>query len=118
MRVVNNILNRFFTNTNVKVCENKNSGRATLMSFLSELEHRTFLLKDCKNAREFDLMTIALKDVLKLAVNEWDTFANSYDVTIGFSDSVTTSNVFTLKVVEKNGCPRSWEFRFNNLIRP
>lgn len=118
MKIVNNILNRYFVNTTINVCENKTSGRATLMGFLSELEHRTFLLKDCKNACEFDLMTAALKDVLAKAVNEWDTFANSYDVVIGFNNSVTTSNVFTLKVVEKNGCPRSWDFRFNNLVRP
>lgn len=118
MSIIAKITNRFFTNTSIDVCANKSAGRGTLMTFLSELEHRTFLLEDCKNAREFDLMAASIKNQLKMAVDQWDVFSESYECIIGFNTCIQTSNVFSIKLIEKNGCPRSWDFRFNNLVRP
>lgn len=110
--------NAHIANTVLTPTSNLTSGQKTLMNFLTELEHRTILLGDCKNAREFDLMHRACGDILQLAVADWKLFCATYIVTISFRDAVSTSNVFGLKIKENNECPREWGFRFTNLKRP
>ena len=117
-KFISKVANSFIVNTVLTPTANATAGQKTMMGFLVELSHRTILLGDCKNAREFDLMTRCIGDILQIAASDWNSFRAQYICTIGFRDSVKTSDVFTITIRENNACPRDWQFRFNNLKRP
>lgn len=116
MSIIANLINAFSADTNIEVTS-VSTGKKILMSFLTELEHRTILLGECKNSKQFDLMTIGLRKQFQLAVKDWNAFCEQYECTIQFNKAIDSSNVFGLKLKEKNDCPRDWAFRFNNLKR-
>ncbi len=89
-----------------------------LAEFLTELEHRTILLEQGKNYREMKLLTQTATEILQIAVGDWKSFCDGYTCKIGYHNNLVESNVFILKIKERNACPRDWEFRFNNLKRP
>lgn len=114
-----NFATRIYTgrisNKNIHI-DGASSGRECLHQFLTALQNRIDLHGDREDvATEAFKMQYAVGDIIKEAYKDFDKFSEHYECMLHYNNHPETSGVFGITITEKNGCPRSHQFRFTQV---
>lgn len=90
-------------------------GLNCLKQFLSQLQDRLDVHTSESNQRMANMMRYAVGNVLADAYSDFQAFSDAWECVLRYNEHPETSNVFGIVLTEKNGCPKSYEFKFSGL---
>lgn len=114
MSIIKNFITANVITKSVRI-DGSTGGLGCLKKFLSELGQRLEVHTSDKNHAVLSTMRLSVTEIIELAYKDFNAFSEKYECTIGYNEHPEKSNVFNLHLVEKNGCPRDYSFKFTGL---
>lgn len=114
MSILNTIASKTIATKFVQVDANS-AGLKIMHQCFVELEKRLKFKPNDAHERRAHCIRAAIGDDLDLAYKDFAAFAAKWSVSVAYWDHPEKSNIFIFKFIEKNDCPRSYEFSFTHL---
>lgn len=111
---IGNLCKAHIVTKNVRI-DGSSDGLNCLKQFLAQLQNRLDGHISDAHATTAAMMRYAVGDIIAKAYQDFNAFSQDWECTLQYNEHPELSNVFGIKLTEKNGCPRSHEFKFTGL---
>lgn len=110
----NNFCKANIVTKNVRI-DGSSDGLNCLKQFLNQLQKRLDVHASDRHANTARLMQCVIGDIIEGAYKDFNAFSEAWECTLQYNEHPELSNVFGIKLAEKNGCPKDYEFKFTGL---